>query len=371
MKIIITYASAGSGHRRAAQALYNYFKKFCPHHDLQIIDALQKSNPLFKNIYSYGYPFLVNHALWLWRFSFWITYIRCLRPITKILVFIINRINTNNFAQFLLQKNPDFIISTHFFSSEIVAHLKKNHKLTSKLVTVITDFGIHPFWILDATDIYIVASDSSREQLILEGVEESRIQVLGIPIDSKFLNRYNKNILYKKFALEPDKFTVLIVMGSFGIGKIEKVVDLLYKEAQILVVCAQNKILYARLKKRNYAGLRIFGFVDNIQELMAISDIIITKPGGLTISESLAMGLLPIFITAIPGQEIENAKILARKSIGISIKDVALIRDMVLDFKNHPDKLKSIKEKIRQEKKPFATKDLCDVICQGSIRSTS
>ncbi len=370
MKIIITYASCGIGHRRAAQALYNYFKDNCPHHDLQIIDALEKTNLLFKNIYSYGYPFLVKHALWLWRFSFWITYIRCLRPITKILVFIINRINTKNFAQFLLQKNPDFIISTHFFSSEIVAHLKKNQKLTSKLVTVITDFGIHPFWILDTTDIYIVASDSSREQLILEGVEESRIQVLGIPIDSKFLNRYDKNILYKKFALEPDKFTVLIVTGSFGIGQIEKIVDLLYKEVQILVVCAHNKRLYKRLKNKNYPNVSVFGFIDNIQELMAISDIIITKPGGLTISEVLTMELVPIFISAIPGQETENIKALKQYGVGKSAWHLDDIRNIVLDYKEHPDKLRKTKKNIMAIKKPFAAEELCNVVCQGSIRTT-
>jgi processive 1,2-diacylglycerol beta-glucosyltransferase len=371
MKIIITYASAGTGHRRAAEALYNYFKENCPTHDLKIIDILEKTNPFFKNLYCWGYPFFVNHALWLWCFGFWITYIKAFRPIIKTLVSLINQLNTRNFVQFLIQENADFIISSHFFPVEVVARLKRNQKLDSKLVTVITDFGVHPFWVLDDTDIYIVASDFSKEQLIQQGVKENKIEVLGIPIDAKFLKSFDKNILCKKFNIAPDKFTVLIVTGSFGIGKIEEAVDLLYQEVQILAVCAQNKILYARLKQKNYPGLKIFGFIDNIQELMAVSDIIITKPGGLTISESLAMDLLPIFITAIPGQETENAKVLAKKSIGINIKDIASIKDIVVDLKNHPDKLKNIKEKISKEKRPFAAKDLCNVICQDSIRYTS
>jgi len=187
---------------------------------------------------------------------------------------------------------------------------------------------------------------------------------------AKFCQKYEKNTLCKKFDIEPNKFTILISTGSSGIGRIEEIVDSLYKEAQILVVCAQNKILYARLKKKNYPKVRVFGFVDNIQELMAVSDMIITKPGGLTIAESLAMGLLPIFIAAIPGQETENAKILAKKSIGVNIKDVASIKDIVLDLRDHPDKLKSMKEKLNELKRPFAVKELCNAVCQGSLRST-
>ena len=317
MKIIIAYATAGTGHLRAAEAIYNYFKENCPHQDLKIIDALQKTNFIFRKFYSYGYLFLVNHALWLWRFAFWLTSIKCLRPTTNFLISVINRLNAKNFSNFLIQEKPDFIISTHFFPSEIATRLKKFNKLNSKLVTVITDFGIHPLWISAGTDMYIVASRFSKEQLILAGVQENSIKDFGIPIDTKFSKQYEKNILCKKFNIEPNKLTILITTGSFGIGQIEEIVDSLYKEVQILVVSAHNKILYARLKKRNYSSVRVFGFIDNMQELMAVSDMIITKPGGLTIAESLAMGLLPIFITAIPGQETENAKILAKKLINL------------------------------------------------------
>ena len=370
MKIIITYASAGTGHRRAAEAIYNYFKENCPAYDLKIIDALEKTNFLFKNIYSKGYLFLVNHALWLWGFSFWLTSVKASRPITNILISAIDRLNAKNLSDFLIQERPDFIISTHFFPPEIATHLKRIKKINSKLVTVITDFGVHPLWISGGTDMYIVASNFSKEQLILEGVQENSIKDFGIPIDTKFSKQYEKNTLCKRLDIEPDKFTILITTGSFAIGQVEEIVDSLYKEVQILVVSAHNKILYARLRKRNYPNVRVFGFIDNMQELMAVSDMIITKPGGLTIAESLAMGLLPIFITAIPGQETENAKILAKKSIGINIKDVGSLKDIVLDFRGHPGKLKNMKERINELKRPFAVKELCNVICQGSIRDT-
>lgn len=366
MRIIIAYASAGTGHRRAAEAIYNYFKENCPRHfDLEIINSLEKTNLIFRNIYTRGYLFLISHALWLWHLGFWLTSISCLKPLIGNLVYVINRINAKNFARFLVQRNPDFIISTHFFPSEIAARLKITGKLKSQLVNVITDFGIHPFWVLPGTDIYIVASAFSKRQLTREGVRAESIKDLGIPIDAKFSKACDRNVLIKKFDLEADKFTVLISTGSFGIGRIEEIVDLLYKEVQILVVCAHNKTLYGRLKKRNYPQVKVFGFIDNIYELMAVSDIIITKPGGLTIAESLAMDALPLFITAIPGQETENMRILSAKFNGVNIKDNPSLKNIVLGFRDHPDKLESLKQEFRELKKPYAAKELCNVICQG------
>lgn len=295
MKIFVVYASAGTGHFKAAEAIYNYLQNQNKNIQIELIDVLDKSNILFKNVYNYGYVLAVNYAGPLWAIGFWITYSEFLRTIIKWSRFVINRINTKRFASLLIKENPDYIISTHFLSSEISAYLKRNQKINSKIITVITDFGIHPFWLSKGTDIYVVALGSSRWQLILRGVEENNIKELGIPIDAKFLRRYDKSIIFKNLGLQQDKFTVLIVTGSFGIGPIEEIVELLHNDAQILVVCARNRRLYKRLKYKSYPNLKVFGFIDNIQELMAISDLIITKPGGLTISESLAMDLPPIF----------------------------------------------------------------------------
>jgi UDP-N-acetylglucosamine:LPS N-acetylglucosamine transferase len=198
-----------------------------------------------------------------------------------------------------------------------------------------------------------VGKHNNREQEVSEisrGIKQLAKE-LGIPIESKFLERYNKNALFEKFRLDKGKFTVLIATGSFGIGPIEAIVDSLYKDVQILAVCARNRRLYKRLKNKNYPKVRVFGYVDNIEELMAISDIIITKPGGLAISESLAMDLLPIFISAIPGQETQNLKILAHYGIGIYPKDTAAIKRIVMDYKEHPDKLRSARENISKIKK--------------------
>jgi len=368
MKIVIAHASAGTGHLKAAEALYRCLKDNHPEVEAEIIDILVNSNPIFRFVYRFGYSSLVKYAPRLWSLAFQITRIRLLLQLAKKLNLVIDRLSIANFAKFLIRENPDVIVSTHFAPPEIAAYLKKTAKIKSRLITVITDFGVHPFWLTDGTDMYVAASDFTKRQLLAEGISENAIRVLGIPIDAKFLRQYSREELCRKLNLDKNKFTVLIATGSFGIGPLEEVIALLYKEVQLLVVCANNKELYRNLKARNYRGVYVYGFIDNMQELMAVSEVIIGKPGGLTISEGLAMNLFPVFITAIPGQESENVKALAAGGVGIYTTDTHRIREIVLDLKNNPEKLNKIKENIKKIQRPDAAREICNVVCQGSIR---
>ncbi|MCX5703577.1 MAG: hypothetical protein NT066_03695 [Candidatus Omnitrophica bacterium] len=366
MKLLLTYASAGSGHFKAAQALYNYLEENCPQIDLRLIDILDKTNSFFRFSYTKGYSFVVRHLIFLWRLLFWITQVKPFRPVARLIGDILNRLNTIRFARFLIREDFDFIISTHFLPSEIASNLKRAQKIKSRLVTVITDYGVHPFWISDGVDIYIVASGFTKRQLLLEGIAEDKVKECGIPIDQKFLRQYDKASLARKLDLDPAKFTALIMTGSFGLGPLEKIVNALYQDMQVLVVCANNKRLFAKLKKRCLKDVRVFGLIDNVQELMSISDIIITKPGGLSISEALNMELVPLFIASIPGQEECNARLLKECGIGFIPEGIQEIRNIALDFKNHQDKLKSLKDNIRIIKKPNVLGEICHVVCQGS-----
>lgn len=366
MKIIVTYASAGAGHYKAARAIYGYFKEHCQQTSLEIIDILEKCLPLLRFSYTRGYLFLVKHGLFIWQFSFLITAFRPLRIFNRPIARIINRLSTKAFAEYLIQEQPDYIISTHFLPSEIAACLKKQKKINSRIITVITDFGVHPYWISEPVDNYIAASEYTKKLLISEHIEESKIRALGIPVDEKLLQPYDKNILCAKFKIQPDKFTVLISTGSFGIGPIEEIVRLLHNDVQILVVCARNKKLKLRLQRLVYSNVSIFGFIDNMPELMAISDLIITKPGGLTIAEILAMELVPILICPIPGQEMENARVIEHFGAGQGAGSLADIKNLVLDFKAHPNKIRQIKENIRKIKKPQALEELYNVVCKNS-----
>lgn len=362
MKVLIVHASAGAGHRRAAEAIYNYLKEDSPDLDLVLLDALDKTNALFKFDYTKGYSFLIKYATTLWHWAFWATDFRFLRPISRRIARIINCINSQRLIRYFIQENPEVIISTHFLPSELAAALKKKNKITSKLITIITDYGVHPFWVSAGTDLYVVAAEFTKNRLIMEGVGVEKISVLGLPFDPKFLQHFDRSILCHKIGIDPKKFTVLLMTGSFGLGPLEELAEDLHHDCQVLVVCAGNKKLYAKLLKRNLGNVKVFGFVSNTEELMAASQVIITKPGGSTITEVLIMELPVIFISAIPGQETANVEALAEYGIGVSPKNIAEIKSIVLDLKNNPPRIEELRRKIRQIQKPFACKELASVI---------
>lgn len=361
-KIVVTYASAGAGHFKAAEAVFDYLKDVCKDKDVEIVDILDKTSATFRFSYIAGYNFIVRHCTYIWSLIFRLTYHKNLHRVIRPLISLINRLNSRKFLEFLIRENPQYIISTHFFPSEIAAGLKARNKISSGIISIVTDFVVHPLWICEGTDAYIVASDLTKEDLLSKGVGEDRIKVKGIPVNQKFLNNPEKDNLRRKLNIE-NKFTILLVTGSFGIGPIERIVELLRKDIQVLAVCANNYALYSRLKAKAYPSVFVFGVAGNMEELMSVSDIIITKAGGLTISEMLIKELVPVFISSIPGQETGNAEILKKYGIGITARDILEVRDIVLDYKNHPEKLEAVRENIKNIKKPFAVQELSRGIC--------
>lgn len=371
MKVIIVHASAGAGHTKAAEAIQEYLINYCPGVESRLVDVLDGAGSFYKFCYKRGYNYLIRRAVWLWAAAFWLTNFKPLRFLSRRLTRISNLSNTRSFIRFLIEENPDYILSTHFLPSEIAANLKNSKKITSRLVTVITDFGVHPFWVNKGTDLYVVASSATKAALILEGVAEENIKDFGIPVKEKFLKTHDRKALSLRIGIDTNKFTVLIMTGSFGIGPIEELADILCKDVQVLVVCALNKKLYECLEAKHLSNVKVYGFVDNSDELMAVSDLIITKPGGLSISEILNMELVPIFISPIPGQERENVSVLSKFGIGFLPRSTKDIREIVMDLKANPDKFKGLLEKIRGLKKPDCLKDIYNVICQSSGRPSS
>lgn len=361
-KILIAYASAGEGHRRSAEAIYNYIEANFKVKEVKIFDVLDYTNFIFKNLYSKGYKLLVSKLPFLWNLAYQLTYNPTLKGFIKNLRYITNRINTKNFKKFLIKYNPEFVITTHFLVAEIISNLKKNSGLKTHLVAVITDFSIHPFWISDGVDDYMVACEHSRDELIAFGVEKDKIRVTGIPVDLKFSKIYNRTSFAERLGIDCNRFTILLVMAGFGLGPIERIVESLYKDIQLLVVCGKNRNLYKRLINKGYPSVMVFGFINNIEELMAVSDIIVTKPGGLTTSESLIMNLPMLFFSHIYGQEIKNAKILEGYGVGISFFNPRSLKEAIIDYKNNSDKLFRIKENISKMRKPYAAKEICDAL---------
>lgn len=360
MKILFIHASAGAGHLKAAEALFNYVKNNTSH-EAVFVDALDYTYPFFKKCYREIYRFLITNIPWIWGFCFAVLDIPALQPFIRGFRRIYNSINAKKLHQFLIDEKFDFIFSCHFMPTEITAALKRAGKIQSTVVTVVTDYDVHRIWTADGMDHYVVATEWTMAKLASMGVNILQISATGIPNDERFSNTRDIQSLKKKLGLKEDMFTVLIATGSFGIGPIEEIIDAV-SGVQAIVVCGHNKKLFDRLSKKQSELVHVKGLVDNMYELMAVSDVMVTKPGGLSITEALVSQLPLIFFNAIPGQESNNIKVLNQYGIGA-------VGGNVPDLVKELDRLRSSKDAFLEALKktqiiarPHATRDIISLI---------
>jgi len=289
---VIVYASCGGGHRIAASALSDEF-------DLPSVDILDFTFPFVKKFYTSGYLFTVKYLSFIWKLLFLIA------KSSPVILFI-NKVNYLLFAhfyKFLLKDRPEFIIVTHFFPIYIVKRIKEI--FDTKLLVIITDIGVHPFWIDECVDYYFVAMDYTRRELKNMGVEESKIIAGGIPLRAGFKKRADTLRIRKKIGLD-SKRTILLFSGAAGRLFIEGAIKEFSDRFNFIVIYGQDNRLKSFLDENKNLSVKYFPYYGDIWELMDISSFIVTKPGGLTVFECLYKRKPMIFTHFIWGQEKVN-----------------------------------------------------------------
>ncbi|MBF0570189.1 MAG: hypothetical protein HQL18_05405 [Candidatus Omnitrophica bacterium] len=359
-KILLLHATAGAGHRKAAEAVLNGLKAR-GYENVQCVDALEHTNPFFRIAYTGGYEFMVGKLPKLWSVFFDLTDQKWMLPAFRATRRIYNGVNTGGLVKFIKATDPDVIMTTHFLSTEVCGWLRRTGQIRAKFVTMVTDFDVHKIWLTEGVDLYLVASNYTKSRLVALGVDERKVQVTGIPVDEKFVVPRDKAATRRQLGLKEDVFTVLLSTSSFGFGPIEELAGLL-KDIQLIVICGNNKSLFARLTARGNPLHKICGFVGNMEEMMAASDVMITKPGGLSVSEALANNLPLIFFSAIPGQEAGNVRVLAEHGIGLSDKTLPEIASEIQAFASSTEKIRLAREATKALARPNSVAKIIDFL---------
>ncbi|MCG2711343.1 MAG: glycosyltransferase, partial [Candidatus Omnitrophica bacterium] len=245
---------------------------------------------------------------------------------------------------------------------------KKKFKFDFPLIGVLTDYAPHSYWMYDNVDAYIVPNEKTRERFLNSGIKSSNVFPLGIPISAKFSGKTNKESARRVLRLDDNKPTLLIMGGGQGLGPIE---DLIYaintieNPLQVIVVCGTNKKLKKWLEKRKLLfrkKMTILGYTRQVEMLMGISDIIVTKPGGLTTAEALAKSLPIVIINPIPGQEAKNTEFLLEEGAAVKAKsplDAAVLIEKLL---NNTEELKKMKAAARKQAQPYSASKIVDLV---------
>lgn len=370
-KVLIFYASYGGGHLSAAKSILKYISEHYTDTEVEMIDCMKYINKPIEKVTTGAYREMAKKAPKLWGKVYSGSEKGLLSKISK----DSNKLMSRKLNHLLQEKQPDLVISTHPFSSQMVSYLKKKGKLTCTLATIMTDFAMHKQWLIghEYTEYFFVSNDSMKQDMTNYGVSKDKIFVTGIPMSDRFFENFDTEKIYEMFELDKNKKVILFFGGGeFGLGK-ERTVQILHvfiqevPNYQIVAVAGKNekmKETFEELVQSNNAQdrVRVLGFTDKVPELMHISSLVVTKPGGLTTTESLASNLPMVIINPIPGQEEENAEFLVSNGVGVWIKKDDNPEEVITGLFSSPDTLEQMKKNTEKFTKQYSTKTICEAL---------
>jgi len=353
--ILLLYISEDSGHHCASLSIERALLALDPDTKTLNINSFNYTNPILEQVINTTYMSVVKRTPEIWDYLY--DNPKVMKSVHR-LRDMIHRSNTGKLKALLDEFKPDGVICTQAFPCGLIADYKNTFNVDIPLIGVLTDYAPHSYWIFDKVDRYIVPSMETGKKLIDNGVDPNRVMPYGIPIDAKFRDSPERKEIFRKIPLKPDISTVLVMGGTQGLGPIKELVSLLDKSGlplQMIIACGTNKRLFRWLerRRRNFRKKTVvLPFADNIDELMHISTVIVTKPGGITTAEALARGLPMLIVNPLPGQEAMNTKFLLNEGVAVKAQspaDVVIVLEELLYNKN---KLKIMSDKAKSLSKP-------------------
>jgi len=359
------YISEVSGHRSATLAIEKAIKELRPDTEILSINAFNYTNPISEKVINRIYMEVIKRTPKIWDYLYDNpNVVNGLENIKR----HIHKSNSPKLKKLFDSFNPDLVVCTQAFPCGMVADYKRAYGVNLPLVAVLTDYIPHAYWVYDEVDYYITPSEDVSARLEKKGIVSSKIKALGIPFDHKFNREMDKESILAKLKLKPQKPVILIMGGGQGLGPIKTIVKSLEKsenDLQELIVTGTNKKLFNSLRRKikHYKkDIHLFGFIQNIQELMRIANLIISKPGGVTTAEVLSMGLPMVIVKPIPGQEINNTNFLTRKGAAVKVDRPEEAHQIIDDLLKNWTRLEQLKLAGLRIAKPGASMDVAKLL---------
>ena len=347
MRILLLTAATGAGHIKAANAVEAYIRENTGW-DVRNVDCLKAVGRLLDKTVCDSYLFMAKKAPTL----FGRLYKRTSQAnVISHLVPKLSGLFSNLLYPTVEACAPDAIITTHPFATEMVAALKEDGLVSAPLACIITDYGPHRAYIAGAVDAYVVASEDMVPELIEFGVPREKVYPFGIPVHGVFFDKQDQGMLLRQLDLDPDLPTLLFMAGSFGVNNIIK----LYRDLagtrvdmQIIVITGRNQKLFEafekEIKSNSTLPTRLIYFTDEVEKYMHAADLLVTKPGGLTVSEALACNLPMAVFDAIPGPEDDNANFLKTHDMCVHLEKGSDFAQEISQLLKEKEHLKAMRE---------------------------
>jgi processive 1,2-diacylglycerol beta-glucosyltransferase len=364
-RILLMYISEVSGHHQATKAIEDALRILDPQVNILNINGFGYTNPLSEKIVNSLYMGIIKRAPFIWNYLY--DNPKIIKSTQRYKSFL-HSLNSPKLKDLYDEFRPQVIACSQAFPCGMVADFKKTYNIDVRLVGIVTDYTAHSFWIYPTVDFYVVPDDTVKERLIEKGVSPKCIKVFGIPISPKFNENPNKEEILKKLGLDSSSPVILIMGGGQGLGPIKRIIkylDRVKNDIQIVVITGKNKKLLRDLEKRKpfyKKKLVVLGFIDNVHEVMAISDLLITKPGGITTAEALTKGLPMIIVKPIPGQEFSNTSYLVKNGTAIKIEKEKEILPLIERLLMNPKIIRDMRAKALEIARPNSSFDIARLL---------
>jgi processive 1,2-diacylglycerol beta-glucosyltransferase len=368
-KILILSSTFGEGHQQVAHAIHEAIQIRQPTMESVVVDFMAWAHP-------YLYP--VSHYIYMKGIQTFPNIYGYLYQKTRRRNPSLMRLNTllslemERMLKLLREFQPSVVVSTFPYPAAIMSKLKEYGFTTIPAVTVITDYTDHSYWIHPYTDQYIVGSSLVRQGLQHQGIADDKIADTGIPIKPEFSYFHSRETLFVKYGLDPNVPTILVMGGGYGMMgdglSIFQVLNALSQSIQLLIVCGHNEKLRHQVReefRHSKHRVHLAGYIDYVYEFMAVSNLIITKPGGITTSEAMAMELPMLLYSPLPGQEQDNARFLVQAGVALQAKNRADLRIKLSNMLNNPKLLANMKENAKRFRAKDSTFAALDVIVRA------
>ncbi len=370
MKLLIITAPLGNGHNAVAGAISDCFTTQYPDASCEILDMYEYISPHLKKATASGYflsmktlshfhDMASNAYTWQDEKDF-----NEYTPSRLADAFLASRLRHAIDAY-----APDCIVCTMVYAAQAVDLLKEHGAVTCPCYGIITDFTVQNYWEDVEYFEYIVApSEYLQPQFSRRGIDFSRVLPFGIPIRKQFQAKHDKLEMRQKFGLHETLPTILLMSGGMGFGDLPEYIASIEElpfDVQIVVICGKNEKLFEKVQAlQTHNIMKVFGYVSNVDEIMDAADCLLSKPGGITTSESLAKGLPMLMIHPLPGVEDRNVEFLQANGAAIYITKTWQISDAIHLLFQCPGRIDRLRESIQAIAKPHATQDLCQHIAQ-------
>jgi processive 1,2-diacylglycerol beta-glucosyltransferase len=365
-KVLLLYISEHSGHHCATNAIERALHSLDGSVQTMNLNSFNYTNPILEKIINRAYMGVVKRKPEIWDYLY--DNPEVLRKTQKLRE-IFHRFNTGKMKPLLDDFKPSAVVCTQAFPCGMVADYKKSYGLQVPLVGVLTDYAPHSYWIYNNVDRYIVPSEETGKKLSGNGIDPAKILSFGIPIEPRFCSSSRKDeIVLKELGFLSDKPCVLIMGGTQGLGPIKdlvRAIDHSTTDLQTIIVCGTNKRLYGWLSRRRFKKkTAVFPYTKNVDELMQVSSLIITKAGGITTAEALAKGVPMLIVHPLPGQEAMNTRFLLNEGVAVKAEcpdDAAVVLEELL---YNQDKLADMRRKALALARPSSSVDIARMVLE-------